>query len=108
MMYQIYPKCYGLNNASYKSMKVLEKFSLDLFFDNIQNLKLVENIICQNFDMKLDNVYHLENSNYSHDLYFCIRNVSADASFGFLPVFHVEIGSPRRTSNRKPRTGKSL
>ena len=50
--------------------------------------------------MKLDNFYHIEYLDYCLNLYCYIHNVSADASFDFVQVFHVELGSPRRTSNR--------
>ena len=37
-------------------------------------------------EIKLDNFYHLEYSNY------CLHHVSADASFSLLQAFHVELG----------------
>ena len=46
--------------------------------------------------MKLDKVYHLENSDYCLQHYSYINNVLADTSFGLLRVFHTELGSLQR------------
>ena len=46
--------------------------------------------------MKLDNFYHLD---YYLHLYSYIRNVSANASYRLLQVFHVKLGSLYGTSN---------
>ena len=40
-------------------------------------------------EMKLDNFYHLEYSDFCLHLYCYIHSVSVDASFGLLLVFHV-------------------
>ena len=42
--------------------------------------------------MKLDSFYHFDYSGFLQ-LYGCIYNVSADASFYFLRVFYVEVGT---------------
>ena len=51
-------------------------------------------------NMKLDNFYHSEYLEYCLHLHCNVHYVSADASFGLLQVFHVELGSPHRTSSR--------
>ena len=45
----------------------------------------------------LYNFYHLEYSDYSLQLHCYVHNVSVDALFGLLQVFHVKHGSPHRT-----------
>ena len=51
--------------------------------------------------MKLDNFYHLVDSDYRlHLYYYYIHNISADASMGLLQVFHVKLGKLDGTLNR--------
>ena len=49
--------------------------------------------------MKFDNFYHKEYWDNCLHLHCYTKNVSADVSFGFLQVFHVELESLHRTSN---------
>ena len=48
--------------------------------------------------MKLDNLDHLEYSDYCLHPY--IHNISTEASIGLLQVFHVELGSQHVSSIR--------
>ena len=50
--------------------------------------------------MKLDNFYHFKYSGYCLHRYCYTHKISANVFYGLLKVFHVELGSPSRTSNR--------